>query len=374
MPERVALLLDDLLGGGAARVAAHLAGAWAEQGREVTVFTTDDGSVAPLYQLSSAVAHRPLALRGDSRSAGEAAVHNALRVLRLRRALRASRPELLISFLDTNNILGLLATRGMARMPTIISERSDPFGRTLTPGWERLRRWTYPWAGCLVTQSAHAMGYFAPGIRAKGRVIPNPVVPLPCLGPASPPAGPRRQVVTVGRLHQVKGHDLLIDAFAAVAGLCPDWDLVIHGEGSERPALEARIRALGLGSRITLPGASDQVGARLREASLFVLPSRVEGFPNALAEAMASGLPVISFACPSGPAELIRDGVDGVLVPAGAVPGLAGAMARLMQAPDERASLAARAPEVLTRFSLERILGLWEEAIQQVRRDPGGRP
>jgi glycosyltransferase involved in cell wall biosynthesis len=375
MPERVALLLDDLLGGGAARVAVHLAQAWAGQGRAVTVFTMDDGAAAPLYQLPPAVAHRPLALRGDSRSAGEAAVRNALRLVRLRRALRASRPDLLISFLDTNNILGLLATRGMGRVPTIISERSDPSGRTLAPAWERLRRWTYPWADCLVTQSAHALAYFPPGIRARGRVIPNPVVPLPCLGPALPePPGPRRQVVSVGRLHQMKGHDLLIEAFAAVAGPCPDWDLVIHGEGEERPALEARIRALGLGSRITLAGATDQVGARLREASLFVLPSRVEGFPNALAEAMACGLPVISFDCASGPAELIRDGVDGVLVPAGAVPALAGAMARLMQAPAERAALAARAPEVLARFSLERILGLWEEAIQQVRQAPGERP
>lgn len=378
MPQRVALLLDDLLGGGAARVASYLSRAWAEEGWQVTIFTTDDGSGPAFFPLHPAVRHCPLALRGDSRSVFEALSRNARRLLALRRAIRDSRPDVLISFLDTNNVMCLLATRGLERVPTLISERTDPGGRSIGWLWEGLRRWTYPWADGLVTQSAHALAYFAPAVRAKGRVIPNPVLPVP--GAEGPErvdgTRPRRLAMTLGRLEKVKGHDLLIEAFACLASEFPDWDLAIHGEGAEREALGGCIRAHGLETRIFLAGATGHPGIRLREADLFVLPSRTEGFPNALAEAMACGLPVISFDCASGPGELIRDGVDGMLVPPADVPALARAMAHLMRAPLERARLAARAPEVLERFSLDRILGLWAEAIRQIRpvREHGGGP
>jgi glycosyltransferase involved in cell wall biosynthesis len=376
LPRRVTILLDDLLGGGAARVAAHLSWAWADQGWQVTLLTTDDGLLPAFFELHPKVVHCSLALRGDSRSALGAVVRNLRRLAVLRRAIRASGPDLLISFLDTNNVMCLLATRGMGRIPTLVSERTDPRGRPLGAGWQWLRRRTYPWADGLVTQSAHALAYFEPRVRAKGWVIPNPVLPLPAPSGPAAPHGPRHRVVTLGRLNRVKGHDLLIEAFAALAETFPDWDLVIHGEGPERDGLMARIQGHGLRHRIFLEGATDQPGARLREADLFVLPSRTEGFPNALAEAMACALPVVSFDCASGPAELIRDGVDGLLVPPEDVPALSRAMAGLMGSPPERARLAARAPEVLVRFSLDRVLGLWAEAIGRIlpELDPDGPP
>jgi glycosyltransferase involved in cell wall biosynthesis len=289
-------------------------------------------------------------------------------VIRLRRAIRATRADLLVSFLDSGNIKCLLATRSLQRLPIIISERTDPHGRSIGRVWEGLRRLTYPWADCLVTQTRHAMDYFPATVRAKGRIIPNPVVRPSAGDPPSQP-GDRHVIITLGRLQKVKGHDQLIDAFHLIAARFPDWDIHIHGDGPEQKALDALIRDSGLAGRVIIGTTTTEVGNCLREADLFVLPSRVEGFPNALAEAMAWGLPVISFDCASGPADLIRHDLDGLLVPPGDVPALALAMARLMSDPAERARLAARAPEVLTRFSRTKVLELWEAAIQSARTD-----
>ncbi len=362
-PGNVTLVVNQLYAGGAARVAVNLSRAWAEMGRTVTILTTDNGEVPPSFPLHPSVAHRPLGLMHNSRNPLEGLWLNLGRLARLRRAIADTRPDVLISFLDKNNILSLLAGRTLPRIPTLVSERTDPSERTIGWPWEWLRRWTYPMADCLVVQTLHAKGFFSPAVQARTRVIPNPVI-LPPPGPALEGPPGRHHLTTLGRMDPVKGHEMLIDAFAAIEGRFPDWDLVIHGDGPTRRAMEAKVRNLGLETRIRFPGATFEVGARLREADVFVLTSRAEGFPNSLAEAMACGLPVVSFDCRSGPSELIRDGVDGLLVPPLDVPALSAALARLMADPGLRARLGAAAPDVLQRFSESSVLAQWESAIQ----------
>jgi len=369
MPTNITLIVNHLLDGGAARVAVYLAQAWADMGRNVTILTTDSGMNPPFYALHPNVIHLPLDMRGHSSNFVAAVTNNLRRLVRLRHAIRESRPDLIVSFLDTTNILCLLATRTLPPIPTIVSERTDPHGRPPGRAWEFLRNLSYPWADCVVTQSQHALDYFSAKIRAKGRVIPNPVFQLPANNSFTKEHH-RLLVISLGRLHKVKGHDQLIDAFALIARDFPDWDLCIHGDGPEREALDARILAHGLEGRIHIGPNIADVGSCLRDADLFVLPSRTEGFPNALAEAMAWGLPVISFDCASGPSELIRQDQDGILVPPGDVSALAKAMARLMSDPAERIRLGARAPEVLIRFSPARILASWESAIQSSIHSP----
>jgi glycosyltransferase involved in cell wall biosynthesis len=361
-PRRIAIVFDDLLGGGAARVATLLAGAWSQQGREVALVTTDDGSLPPLYPVPPGVTHYPLDLRRRPRSRLDAVGNNLKRILTIRRTIRHLKVDVVIAFLHETNILTLLATRGLG-VSVIVSERTDPHGRQIGQAWERLRRWTYPLAAAVVAQSEHALSYFSRRIQAHGRVIPNPVSLPQGWTPGPAREHSRLRLVTMGSLRPVKGHDLLIEAFRRIAPLHPQWDLVIYGEGDARRDLESQVEHSGLGSRIRLPGTTPSPFERLKEGHLFVLPSRAEGFPNALAEAMACGLPVVSFDCWSGPSELIRNGVDGLLVPAKSVEALAAALSRLMGDPAERSRLGRNATAVLERFHITKILSQWEEVL-----------
>ena len=365
---KVCFFIWGLRAAGAERVLTLLANAWAGKGWQIAVLTMERPDQRPFYPLAPSVDIRALDLMRDSTGPISGLMNNLRRVRAIRRAVAEQAPDVVVSFIDGGNILCVLATRGLG-IPVVISERTDPSRRSLGPVWGRLRDLTYPMASVAVFQSRAVLDWFPPRVRAKGRVIPNPVPPPP-LPPGGPPADgrERRRVLALGRLHPVKGFDILLRAFQTALAEVPGWTLDIWGDGPERESLGRLAGELGLGDAVRFRGLTDEPFQVLRGADLYVLSSRAEGFPNALVEAMACGLPVISTDFGGAARDIVQDGVNGLLVPPEDPGALAAALVRLMRDGEARRRLGATATEVVQRYSTDRVVAMWEEAVAAARK------
>jgi glycosyltransferase involved in cell wall biosynthesis len=190
-------------------------------------------------------------------------------------------------------------------------------------------------------------------------VVPNPVRDMRRFARNGPPAG---CIVAVARLAPEKGLDILIRAFARIAGEISGWRLLIVGEGPERESLADLAETLGVAPRVQFRGWVAEPADVLANADLFVMSSRYEGFPNALLEAMACGLPVISTAC-AGPQEIITHEHDGILIPVNSVDALTATMRRLIQDEELRTRLGRNARAVSTRYSVDAIAQRWDAVL-----------
>ena len=339
MSHRIALLIPALHGGGAERATAALADHWVERGHCVTLITLDQTD-SDVFPVDSRVQRVGLGLMRDSAHKGQGLCNNVRRLRRVREAIRGAAADVVVSLTDKMNIVTLLASWGM-RLPVVIGERSDPRQQRLGAVWEWLRRRSYPRCDAAVVQT-EAVASQMRGLIDAGRVhvIPNAVSVPSVSWKASLPHEPR--IVAVGRLSREKGFDLLIQAFFQLADRHQEWQLLIVGEGQQREPLAQLAGELGIAHRVQMPGWVDAVESLVCSSRVFALPSRYEGFPNALLEAMALGAPVISFDCASGPREIIRHGVDGLLVPAADVNALADGIERLMSDESLRVRLGSR--------------------------------
>lgn len=368
---RITVVISSNRGGGSVWAATQWANAWAARGESVTLVTIfPSEGVGEFFRLHEGVTLQRLDL--DDRPAGSrlaAGLAIARNLLRLRRAVARSKPDVVIAFDGPVISRTLLACRRLAAAQ-VAMEQAHPGYYHYGAFWERWRDRLYPQAAAVVnlTQAASDWCGERLGVRLRP-VIHNPVHPARFRA-ALEHAGSLR-IIAGARMVEQKRLDLLIEAFSRIAERHPDWRLAIFGDGPLRPELEALVAAKGLANRVDMPGWTQDMALEMSRSDLFALSSEYEGFGNVIAEALAAGLPAVSFDCPSGPADIIRDGVDGLLARPLDASDLADKLDRLMGDRALRLQMGQRAVEVVERFTMTRTLELWDELFSRIL--PSGR-
>jgi glycosyltransferase involved in cell wall biosynthesis len=354
--------VSSLAAGGAERVIAELANAFVAAGDEVGVLTLSHPG-GDHYALDSRVKRIGLGAVWDSQSVWQGIQSNLDRARMSRQAILTLTPQCVVSFTDRTNTLVLAALVGTG-IPVIASERIDPRRHHVGRAWALARRFFYPTARRLVVQTPAVAGWAKGVVGAhKVRVIPNFVRDLP----AAPDSATRRsdEILAVGRLDWQKGFDVLLQAFAHSGLAAQGMRLVILGEGPERRALTALAQDLGIAASVEMPSVVPDPERWMARCAFYVLPSRYEGFPNALLEAMAMGCAVIAADCDSGPRELVRHGDNGLLVPVADATALAQALLELASGPALRARLGHAAQAVRARYAKATIVAEWRDLIDE---------
>lgn len=188
--------------------------------------------------------------------------------------------------------------------------------------------------------------------------------PLPFF-PERQSDGSSKQVIAAGRYMPQKGFDRLIDAWSIVNMQHPDWVLRIYGDGM-RQQLQQQIDRLGIASSCILEHSTPDIDEKYCESSIFALSSRYEGFGMVIIEAMACGIPPVSFACPCGPRDIIDDGKNGLLVENGNIEMLAGKICYLIENDEIRRKMGQQARIDVERFKIEQIAGQWKELFESL--------
>jgi len=362
----ITLVLPAIGAGGSEHVVSMLCNHFVRRGLTIRLVCFDPPGTKPFYPLDNGVALTCLGLPPHRRGPIARSLAMLQRYRRLKTELRRHRPDLVIAFLTRTNVLAALAARTLS-IPVVVSERNNPQRQPVGAVWGWLRRLAYRRADALVTMTHGAVRFFDPVPGRIDQVIPNHAS-LPREPASYDQAGTR--LVAVGRLVDQKGFDLLLQAFARIADRFPSWELVIWGEGPLREELEQLRHDLGLDDRVAMPGITSEPGAWVSGADLFVLSSRFEGWGLVVGEAMAAGIPVVSFDCPWGPGEMIEHGRSGLLVPDQNVAALAATLAQAMVDSPLRQRLGETGREAMKRHAPERILAQWEALIARVVRAP----
>jgi glycosyltransferase involved in cell wall biosynthesis len=377
-------LINDLSAGGAERALAILANEWAKKGDEAEIIAFSGKGEPPFYELHPKLRYEDI---GAPKKTSFIArlwqlflLRNVLR-RKVRLALRQKPGQktqgqehavgaFMISFMDQANLLALFSCSGL--LPVLICEQVHPPYSSLAVLAKRyhcaklfffFRNQVYRKAKAIVLLSERSRKEFPAALQSRIHIIPNPLSPLEASGKELQALEGEEILLAVGRLNSQKNHKLLLEVFSNLAQKRPGLRLYILGEGPERERLEQQRRELGLEGKVFLPGNQKNIASALTQASVFVLPSRYEGFPLALLEAMSMSCACVASDCETGPSEILRHGKNGFLFPEGDAPSLERLLEQLLSDPALRQRLGAQAKEDVQCYAPKIIAEKWRKLL-----------
>lgn len=353
--KRIALFINSLQKGGSERVMVNLAEYFQKQHYEVILVTQ--------YKKENEYTLPPGVSRVYSEPERKALTGGRIknffvRFRTLRRIWKEYQPDVILSFLGKNNLMAI-ATSFFLPVKVAVSVRGEPTMEYEGGLMRFLAKHMFQYADGVILQTERAKEFFPKAVRQKSVIMQNPLNPA-FLG-RSVSTQRDNVIVTAGRLDENKNHAMLIHAFSKIAGEYPEMRLVIYGDGPLREQLTKLIKEKGLLERAVLAGSIDNVAEMVGRARIFALTSNTEGMPNTIIEAMALGTPVISTDCPcGGPATLIQNEENGLLVPVGDAYALADAMRKLLSDKDLAQKISENAVKLSSALAPEKVSKEWE--------------
>lgn len=353
MPNKLCFIIYSLGNGGAERVLTTLANYFRNK-CEVTIIIFNNKK--SFYELDQNIKIVSLNSDKNSKNIFDAIKNNISTVIKLTKTIKVVHSDIVISFMTTSNILSILACK-MLNKPIIISERTN-YDFLSSKIWKRIRKIVYPFCNHLVVQSDYDLMKYS--FVKNVSIIENPLF----INNFREQIQRKNYFLAVGRLDKIKGFDMLIDAYSKLDTL---WELKIVGEGNERKVLEEQIERLQLNHKVKLLGRKRDIEKYYYEAGVFILSSRMEGYPNALVEAMACGCPCISFDCKTGPSSIIKNNVNGILIENENIVELSNVMNELSLNEENRQKLSIKALEIRENLNIEKISEKWETIINKIK-------
>ena len=279
------------------------------------------------------------------------------KMLWFRKFINEERPDVLLSFLEPYNLRVLISTIGLG-IKTFVAERNDPHG--VNKYWiiDQFEKLVYRLADKILVQTETIKKFFDGALAERTSVIYNPVnLQEEVVGKALK-VGKKKRIVSVARLMPQKNHDILIKAFAIFSKNHPDYTLTINGDGPQGEELKKLADSLGVGDKVSMPGASKTIHEDILDAEMMCLVSSREGMSNSMIESMCLGLPCICTKV-SGAVDLIKDGENGLLVDIGDIDGLVEKMNLIADNPDKAKEIGISASQLYRMLNKDRICKEW---------------
>jgi len=354
----ITFITRSMWAGGAERVIAELCKYLVKKKIKCNIITYDDAEV--LYDLPASVKIFPIGECSKKKY-----LDKIMRYKKIREKIKELKPDVVLSMPEDIGIFVIPALLG-TKIPVIVSERNNPLVMPWKKETRLFRKIFYPLASGFVFQTKEAASFFSKKIQTKGIILKNPL-DLERI-PIAWEKKRKKIIVGVGRLDKQKNFPLLIKAFSKFHLENNDYKLIIYGEGHLRKNLESLASSILPKGSYHFPGRKNNILDLIKDAKMFILSSDYEGSPNVLIEAMAMGMPVISTDCPSGgSSELIKNGINGILVPVNDHEKMAAEMKKLEENEEFLISLSKEAYKIREMHKDYKILESWRKYLYEFK-------